>query len=221
MASGTDRKITAEGSFRRSDPVSGPSRDLPNHLCQTPVLDLLIVEEPVDEQLPEEVQAHYGPGGPVQAVRTWLESVLYDGDLRSAWPLTDPALRLVLSQQWVWDHSNDPPVAIRPRDELAEALAAEEPTEPMWDMMAAEFLAAVRDNWSSFSFDTWGALSRPRPIAPAYELVVYSYTGGESITVDTPTPLPSLLILAHSTPEGWRVANFAESLPEPGWPPRS
>lgn len=59
----------------------------------------------------------------------------------------------------------------------------------------------------------WGPLSRPRVIAPDYELVVYAYTGVESITLEGPTALLALKFLLHLTPAGWRLAGFDERLP--------
>jgi len=54
-----------------------------------------------DRQSAEELDAHYGPKGPVAAANAWMKKVLA-GDSRSAWKRTDPTFRLVLAQSWLW-----------------------------------------------------------------------------------------------------------------------
>ncbi len=69
-------------------------------------------------QGPEELQAHYGPDGPVAAAVAWLEIVI-SSDLMDVWPRTDPQLRLVLAQAWLWANRDHPDVAPYDRDEAA------------------------------------------------------------------------------------------------------
>jgi hypothetical protein len=172
-----------------------------------------------DHQTPEEMLAHVGPGGPVDAVRRWSELVLVDGDLREAWPLMDEPLRLVTAQAWLW--ANRTHVAVTPFDcdEVAASLASLSFDHPLWPAFEETQLGEFREAWRDFNHSDWGAASRPRLIAPDYELVLFMHTGGEVLTLETETLMPSLPFVVRSTPNGWLVAAFSDQLPEPGWPP--
>jgi hypothetical protein len=57
---------------------------------------------------------------------SFLEPAVKDGDLRAAWPVVDPVLRLCLAQQWLVDNEADL-VAGFNREEVAEAFVEDEP----------------------------------------------------------------------------------------------
>jgi hypothetical protein len=80
-----------------------------------------------EEQTPEELEAHYGPEGPVEAARTWFSLVVRDRDLRAAWPKTDPNLRLVMTQGWCWANRSHPLLKTLEGAGLARELAREPP----------------------------------------------------------------------------------------------
>jgi len=51
-----------------------------------------------------ELDAHFGPDGPVAAAARWIGLILTDGDLQQAWPLTDLPFRETLA--WAWLDAN-------------------------------------------------------------------------------------------------------------------
>jgi hypothetical protein len=163
--------------------------------------------------------AHYGPGGPVEAIHRWSDLVLVDGNLRAAWPLMDERLRLVTVQAWLWANRAHPAVTPFDRDEVADSLAGLAFDHELWPTFEQTQLDEFRDEWRDFNHSDWGAASRPRPIAPDLELVLFIRTGGEALMVETPTEMPALPFLMRSTPTGWLIAAFSDQLPEPGWPP--
>ncbi len=62
-----------------------------------------------------------------------------DGDLIAAWPLTDPVLRLVLAQDWVWTNRHHPAIGEdRSWEELARGLAAVPPEHARYFLTARE-----------------------------------------------------------------------------------
>ena len=67
--------------------------------------------------------------GPVKAAQAWIEAVQL-GRYDAAWAMTDPRLRLVRAQAWIWNNRKDADIAALDRDELARALAEEGPTTP-------------------------------------------------------------------------------------------
>src|SRR5439155_23873164 len=74
------------------------------------------------------------PGTPQAAAVAWAQAVMAADDLRAVWPATDPTLRLVLAQDWVWNHRHDPAVGHdRDWDAIARSLAAWPPDHPFWD----------------------------------------------------------------------------------------
>ena len=45
------------------------------------------------------------PESPQAAASAWVDAVMAEGaDLSDVWPATDAQLRLVLAQDWVWNH---------------------------------------------------------------------------------------------------------------------
>jgi len=59
------------------------------------------------------------PGTPQAAALDWVAALMDRGDLAAAWTGADPTLRLVLAQDWVWNHRHDP----ADWDEIAAGLA--------------------------------------------------------------------------------------------------
>jgi hypothetical protein len=61
-----------------------------------------------DFQSDEEFDARYGAEGPVAAAQEWLRLLLEESDFLSAWELTDPDLRLCMTQRWSWKDQGHP-----------------------------------------------------------------------------------------------------------------
>jgi len=164
---------------------------------------------------PEERQVHFGPGGPVAAAKSWLEEVVVRRDVRAAWHGTDPDYRLALTQAIIFLNEQHPLLMGYERDELAHALAQENPTHPLWDsfedLLAEEFLndlGEVRvENWTSVS---------PRPISPGYELVLFPREPADELE---PPEIYAHGILIHYRGGRWLVAGLSERQAVPGWPP--
>jgi hypothetical protein len=171
-----------------------------------------------DFQTPEELGALCGPGSAFEAARAWLTAVIVDEDLAAAWTLTDPALRFCLAQAWLWEHRDEPTLAHASLELVAQALQRGG-AGLWWESFAADQVAACRESWGIVSLDSWGFLSRPRPIAPDLELLLLANHAETGILITEPTMVSVLPFLMRHTASGWLVASFAEQLPQPGWPP--
>lgn len=169
------------------------------------------------DQTVAEVQAH--ADGPVVEAMAWMEWILA-GDLAYAWPVMDDQLRLATAQAWIHESGNDPSVTCYDRDILARTLSQPGCLEhPLWPRFSRVVLAALLFDLAGWDADQLGFLSRPRPVAPGYEVVVLGQ-GSEYRTVDHSQPMVMYPILMHQTEAGWRVARAgADTTPVPGWPP--
>ncbi len=150
---------------------------------------------------------------PEAAATSWVEAVMDRRDLAAAWPLTDPTLRLVLSQYWIWSHRDEPMVGSQDRWEaLAQALAASPSTHPLWERFASDRVRRWREFWGGFSSRTWSVRDEPEPIGVGLVVVTFAETGGPR--------LPVRRFAMRDTPEGWLVAGLdGTALFRPGWPP--
>jgi len=167
----------------------------------------------LDEQTPEELEAHYGPSGPAAPALAWMEA-LQRGDFEAAWRLTDPTFRLVIAQGWIWAHREREDVGAYDRDELAAALADPDLDHPLRAAFAEALFSSVPTD------EHWATGSRPRPLTPGYELVLLVPNVTEPFVIDEPTPLFAHGILMHFTGSGWLVAGSGVVTPAvPGWPP--
>lgn len=176
-----------------------------------------------DHQSPEEIESQYRPEGPVIAAQDFLTLLVEQEDLRAAWPLVDPALRLALVQSWLWANRYHPYAMGCDRDEVAEALSQEDPDHELWDDFEEIQLDVFLENpvWASYASETFGAASRPRPVGPDMEIVLFMDTGGEAIVIEKPTFVEGIQLLMRYDASRWRVRGFnAEVLPMPGWPPK-
>jgi hypothetical protein len=149
------------------------------------------------EQTREELEAHYGPGGPVEGAHPWLEAVFDDHNFDAAWRVMDENLRLVIAQDWVWSNRNHPHVRFSPRDEIARRRAGADTTHPLWRAFAAIHLNKLLD--IGYDRARWRAATWPRPVAPGYELVLFIDTGGEQVVFDRPqdTYVDLKLLMRH------------------------
>jgi len=146
----------------------------------------------------------------------WVEAVMDRGDLRSAWPLTDETLRLVLTQDWIWAHRHHPWVGHGADwDGLAHALADAAPDHALWDRFAGEMLELWQKIWVGFNTRTWKARDDPEVLDLDLEIVTFSDLsdgGGRDC-------FARRFALRHGD-DGWKVASInGEQLFVPGWPP--
>jgi hypothetical protein len=173
-------------------------------------------------QSQEELEAHYGPGGPVVVAQEWLRLVVCEQDLLSAWELTDPNFRLVMTQAWTWANKDHPFLDGLDAETVAKELAEQGGAHPLWGYFEQTQLAEIDEGWD-YEPETWGAASRPRPTAPDHELVIFMDTGGEAVVIPEPTLVEAIGVVLRSTPTGWLVVGTGTAPDEgprvPRWPP--
>ena len=166
-----------------------------------------------DEQSLEELEAHYGPSGPVTAASDWLD-LLTEGDLETAWPRTDRELREDLARAWAQANTVHPALEGYTEDELTEALSRETPQEhPLWRAFAETQLDEFHGSFGDWASGAYGAASRPRPIPPDKEVVIFIDTRTGPTRIETLTLIedPIALTLRHDGSR-WLVCGFAEEL---------
>ncbi len=141
------------------------------------------------------------------------------GDLDEAWPLTDPTLRLVLVQDWIWAHRHHPWVGHgRDWDGLAKSLAAARPDHALWPRFTAELLELWHKIWKGFSTLTWKPLDTPEIVGLDLETVTFVEIAA-SASGATRSSFARRFALRH-TDNGWQVASInGDQMFIPGWPP--
>ena len=161
-----------------------------------------------------------GLGSPAEVATAWVQAVMDRADLGAAWPLTDPTLRLVLAQHWIWTNQGVPAVSREDRDELARALAACPSSHPLWGRFASQRIRRWREHWQGFTTLTWTLMDRQERLRPDLEVV--SFAERKRLEdLDRPgPPLVTRRLAVRRTPSGWLVAGLdGTALFEPGWPP--
>ena len=63
-----------------------------------------VSDPPVDRPESPEAAQPWEPGTPQAVATNWVDAVMDRSDLVAAWPITDPVLRLVFAQDWVWTY---------------------------------------------------------------------------------------------------------------------
>lgn len=152
------------------------------------------------------------PRTPQAAALAWVDAVLHRHDLAAAWPATDPQLRLVLAQDWVWNHRHDPAIGHdHDWDEIATGLAASPSGHRLWDRFAHDLVTTWAQTWRGFGTDAWDVRDAPEVLDLDLEAVTF---------VEAETALVRRFVLRHSDGR-WLVAGVnGDQLFEPGWPPR-
>lgn len=157
------------------------------------------------------------PSGPQSAAMAWVEAVMDLADLGRAWPLTDPTLRLVLVQDWIWAHRRDPVVAVDDPDGLASLLARNPPEHFLWDRFARDQIGEWHAVWRGFGSRTWRAREGPEVVDLDLEMVTL-VEAGPTPGAAAP-PLVRRFLLRH-TDAGWLVGGLSgHRVFRPGWPP--
>lgn len=164
-------------------------------------------------QTRDEVAAHLGPAGPVQAATQWLKALLAERDYRRVWQLTDSAYRRWRAETWVAANASHPLVRSQEPGEIIVELAMVPSPSPMWSAFAETELRQFATAWSDVDLATWGWASRPRPLSPGYEVVLTTpeNVGGK---FEHPTLVGGLQIVMHHTPDGWLAVGPLDSLTE-------
>jgi hypothetical protein len=167
-----------------------------------------------------ELQAHFGENGPVVAATNWLMSVKRSKK-RDVWKSLTRELRLCLAQDWITANAGHPNLAPYDRDELAEALAAKNPTHPLGKHCLRSKLEVLQDHYRRWDIEGWGAAGNPRRIGLDYELIVMAPADEGILVANEGELLPVYPILMRKIGPDWMVANFGAAYPIPGWPPGS
>ena len=162
------------------------------------------------------------PGSPQAAAGRWVEAVMDDGDLAAAWPITDPVLRLVLAQDWVWTHRHRPMIGHGVDwDVMARGLAACPSEHPLWDRFAGELVERWHHIWKGFSARTWAAWHEPEVVDLDVEVVTFLESpGGEPVRFEPGRSAFARRFAMRHTTDGWLVASVnGDQMFVPGWPP--
>lgn len=150
---------------------------------------------------PEELLAHYGPDGPVQAVRDWLETMIR-GDFAAGWARIDGPYRRQIIAAWVHAYY-DFMTNVGPPDELIDDMAADEAAHPLWEPFARTQIKGWRKSeWRP----DWAAASQPRPVGPDLEVVVFVRPTGEPMFFTEPTLVEAISYYVRRTDTGWLIA---------------
>lgn len=161
------------------------------------------------------------PPVPREVAVSWVRAVMDERDLRAAWRLTEPDLRLVLVQHWVLSHHEEPELVgpFEQWDELAAGLAAEPSTSERWDRFAGERLKRWRRHWPGFSARTWDLRDEREAPRPGLEVVTFIEPGRKlQLTPGGPVTYRRLALRRHG--DAWLVAGVdGTNLFRPGWPP--
>jgi hypothetical protein len=179
-----------------------------------------------------------GPEGPVQIARLWIEAVVQDQDLRTAWPFTHPRFRRELVGAWVRANRRHADLLGRNHEDLERALAAPAPEDLLWPGFAQTTLGEFGVHWSYLDLDSWGWISDPRPHGPDRELVylvdmdhpaVQQVEGRHEVADEAQVPATGLLmeLIGTGEPDGveiklggesenrWRVADLSSRATSP------
>jgi hypothetical protein len=152
----------------------------------------------------------------------WVRAVMDDGDLAAAWPLTDPVLRLVLAQDWVWTNRHHPAIGHdRSWDDLARGLAAIPPDHQLWDAFARELISRWQKMWAGFSTRTWRPWDQPELLGLDLEMVTFLESDGSGPVRFEPgrSATARRFAMRHGA-DGWQLAGVnGDQLFAPGWPP--
>lgn len=164
------------------------------------------------------MNAHYGEGSAVAAAREYFD-LAKKGKIEELWLRTEPTLRLVLAQAWVFANQEHPALAGFEHEQLATDLADLTIPCPLQEDFFSTQLREMQDSFQNFDAEQWGAAERPRRFGLDYELVIFMETGGDILIFQNGMSPPTIPLLMRRIGPNWKVANFHASYPIPGWPP--
>lgn len=152
----------------------------------------------------------------------WVDAVMDRKDLRAAWPLMEGNLRLVLAQHWVLSHAEAGSDLIGPQagwDMLAQGLAADPSSHPLWDRFAKERLLRWREYWGDFSARTWKVRDTEQ-VGPGLEVVTFAEPRLSALEAKPgPPPVFRRLAVRRTEEKGLVAGLDGRRIFRPGWPP--
>lgn len=168
------------------------------------------------EQERQVVDLMLTPEGPHAWARLWVECMLDRRDLPHAWMITTEGFRRKLAQAFALDalkiqRQRFPRYIV---DEIIHGLTNARPS-PYWD----EFCRMLPEAMAASLPGLHGDLSvstKPRPVAPGLELVVFVDTDGESISLPDgviDAGRHHRLLMQRHADDVWLVANINREWP--------
>ena len=163
-----------------------------------------------EPQTPEELDAHFGPEGPVAVAQRFFEALYRAQSLRAAYEFMTPELRRDRTDAWVELNAAHPELAVLDCEALAERLAEPEPDDPLWPGFETSSLQDFVAAYSFVDLDSYGYASRPRPIGVDQELVLLVRGNRNTPKVfDRPTLISGAQFVLEHRGGRWLVAGFS------------
>jgi hypothetical protein len=173
------------------------------------------VQRLTDEQERQVVDLMLTPEGPHAWARLWVECMLDNRDLPNAWLITTEGFRRLLTRAYVVDalklHELFPAYIV---DQVIEGLVAGR-LSPYWEGLCEMVPIAVASSLDGLHSDL-SVSTKPRPVAPGLELVVFVDTGGESISLpdgEIDKGRHHRLLMQRHADDVWLVANINQDAP--------
>jgi hypothetical protein len=164
-----------------------------------------------EPQTPEELDAHFGPGGPVAVAQRFFEALYRAQSLRAAYKVMTPELRRDRTDAWVELNAAHPDLAKLDREALAERLSEPEPDDPLWPAFEASSLQDFAAGYSFIDPNSYGYASRPRPIGVDQELVLLVKDRNAPRVFDRPTLISGAQFVLEHRDGCWLVAGFSRA----------
>lgn len=159
---------------------------------------------------------HYDPPlGPQDVASFFLHAILDQEDLRLAWTATDAPLRLELARGWVTANAEHPLVADEDPDELAQALGAIDPLDPLWPYFEHSVLDTFFEAWQNVELDRWLWVIEHHLVDVDHELVIYTDPASEQ-RIDGQRTMDALTwTMRHDPYDGWWIAGLGDEMASP------
>jgi hypothetical protein len=165
-----------------------------------------------ESQTSEELDAHFGPDGPVTVAQRFFEALYRTRSLRAAYKVMTPELRRDRTDAWVELNAARPELAKLDPEALAVRLAEPEPEDPLWPAFEASSLQDFAAAYSFIDPDSYGYASRPRPIGVDQELVLLVKGDRNAPRVfDRPTLISGAQFVLEHRGGCWLVAGFSRA----------
>lgn len=165
-----------------------------------------------EPQTSEELDAHFGPGGPAAVAQRFFEALYRAQSLRAAYKVMTPELRRDRTDAWVELNAAHPELAKLDHETLAVRLAEPEPKDSLWPAFEASSLQDFATAYSFIDPDSYGYASRPRPIGVDQELVLLVKGDCNAPRVfDRPTLISGAQFVLEHRDGCWLVAGFSQA----------
>jgi hypothetical protein len=161
-------------------------------------------------QTPEELEAHYGPEGPVVVAQRFFESLYRDRDLAAAYEVMTPELRGERTDEWVEGNAAHPALAALDHREVAESLADARSDHALWPAFEESSIQSFAETYSFVDLDSYGYASRPRPIGVDHELVLLLEADRNDPRIfERPTLISGAQFALEHRHDRWLVTGFS------------